>query len=59
MPQPARTLNPVFEVAQRKVVMSTAELAGVPRSVLGERVSSLAQNRDEIVRALDFLLSGV
>ncbi|GAB4272370.1 MULTISPECIES: CcdB family protein [Deferrisoma] len=59
MPKPARHLNPVFEVEGRRVVMSTAELAGVLRSRLGERVGSLAHHREEILRAVDFLLSGV
>jgi len=59
MPRPARHLNPVFELEGRRVVMSTAELAGVLRSRLGEKVGSLAHRREEILRAVDFLLSGV
>ena len=58
-PRPARTLNPVFEVDGARVVMSTAELAGVRSDVLGRRVGSLADHRAEIVRAIDVLLSGV
>jgi len=59
MPKPARHLNPVFEIEGEKVVMSTAELAGIPRSVLGPKVASLEPHRSEIVRALDFLIAGV
>ena len=59
MPLPARHLNPVFEVAGERVVLSTAELAGVPRQALGERLDSLGRQRDEILRALDFLLTGI
>ena len=59
VPRPARHLNPVFEIQGERVVMSTAELAGVPRSVLGLKVASLEAHRDEIVRALDFLIAGV
>lgn len=57
--RPARHLNPVFEVEGRSVVLSTAELAGVPLSALGEEVTSLRERRDEIIAALDFLFTGV
>lgn len=56
---PAATLMPRFEIDGRTVVMSTPELAGVSRSELGSRVGSLAENRDEIIAALDLLLTGV
>jgi toxin CcdB len=56
---PARHLNPVFRVDDEEVVMSTAELAGVPKGALGERVGSLATRREEIIRAVDFLLAGI
>jgi toxin CcdB len=59
MPKPARHLNPVFRVREEPVVLSTAELAGVSRRALGETVGSLAEHRDEILRAVDFLLSGI
>ena len=59
MSRPARHLNPVFEVRGEQVVMSTAELAGVPIQALGEQVSALSEQRDAIMRALDFLISGV
>ena len=38
--------------------MSTAELAGVDKKILGEKVCSLDKHRDEIIGALDFLLTG-
>jgi toxin CcdB len=59
MSRPARHLNPVFEVQGEQVVMSTAELAGVPIQALGEKVGALPEQRDTIMRALDFLISGV
>ena len=56
---PARTLMPCFEIDGRRVVMSTAELAGVSRSQLGPRVGSLADHRSEIIAALDMLFTGI
>lgn len=51
-------LHPTFDIEGVKLVMSTGELAGVSRDVLGERVVNVAERRDEIVAALDFLFYG-
>lgn len=55
----AERLNPVLEVMGQQVLLSTAEIAGVPRSALGEEVGSLAAERDRIIGAVDFLLCGI
>lgn len=55
---PAARLNPVFEIEGRRVVMSTGELAGIPRNNLGEIVESLDDARDELIAALDFVIQG-
>jgi toxin CcdB len=39
--------------------MSTAELAGVPARILGDKVLSLKSKRDEIIAALDMLFTGI
>lgn len=54
----ATRLNPQFIIDQSMVVMSTAELAGIPVRLLGKKVCSLKGQRDEIVAALDFLFTG-
>jgi toxin CcdB len=51
-------LNPQFLVGQTTVFMSTAELAGISVSSLGRKVASLKDRRDDIIAALDFLLTG-
>lgn len=56
---PARNLNPQFKIKGVAVVMSTAELAGVPNRALGEKVASLKNKRDEIIAALDLLFTGI
>lgn len=55
---PIRHLNPQFEIHNRKVVMSTADMAGIPLSSCGEVVTSLEDKRNEILDALDFLVNG-
>ncbi len=55
----AKHLNPQFKVKGVSVVMSAAELAGVPTRSLGNKVASLKTRRDEIIAALDLLFTGI
>ncbi len=56
--EPIRHLNPKLNVKGKDVVMSTAEMAGIPLSLLGKKVDNLEANRNEIIDALDFLVNG-
>ena len=56
---PPQRLNPTFAVGDQEVTMSTAEIAGIPRTAMGERVGSLDHHRAEIIGAIDLLISGV
>ncbi len=56
---PVARLNPVVEIDGAAFVLSTAEMAGVPASVLGRRVANLSRRRTEILAAIDILFSGV
>lgn len=51
-------LNPQFIIENTPVVMSTAEMAGVPVQVLGEKIFCLKDRRDELIASLDFLIMG-
>ena len=51
-------LNPQFTIKNTPVFMSTAELAGISIRSLGQKVGSLKDERNEIIAALDFLLTG-
>jgi toxin CcdB len=55
----AKHLNPQFKIKGAAVVMSTAELAGIPNRSLGGKVASLKNKRDEIIAALDILFTGI
>jgi toxin CcdB len=55
----AQHLNPKFKIKNITVVMSTAELAGVSMRSLGDKVATLKAKRDEIIAALDLLLTGI
>ena len=58
MGKAAKHLNPQFKIKRTLVVMSTAELAGVNLPLLGDKVVSLKDHRNEIIAALDFLFTG-
>jgi toxin CcdB len=48
-----------FKVKGEIVVLSTAELAGLPIRSLGDKVASLKSKRDEIIAALDLVFVGI
>jgi toxin CcdB len=54
-----RHLHFEVEVNGRRFVALSSELAAIPVKALGARVGSVADRREEIVRALDVLISGV
>lgn len=57
--KPIRDLTPVVEVEGAKYLMLMPQLAGVAAKELGQVVASISGQRDEIVAAVDFLVTGV
>lgn len=55
----AQTLTPQLDVNGESLVMYTPELAAVPATFLRKRVGNIDAQRDPILRALDFLFSGI
>ena len=58
MGKAAKHLNIQFSIKRTTVMMSTAELAGVAVNSLGDKVCSLKEHRNEIIAAIDFLVTG-
>jgi toxin CcdB len=54
-----KDLTPVVDVEGHKYLMLTPQLAGIAVNDLGAEVGSVASSRDEIVAALDFLVTGI
>lgn len=52
-------LYPIFTVEGRDVTLFVTEIAAIPRALLPEPVTNLAQERHRIVAAIDYLLGGV
>lgn len=57
-PAPAKCLNPVFGVGGEPHVMATQFMAAIPRSLLRDPVTNLADHDAEIMAALDMVLVG-
>jgi len=54
----AQRLNPVLSIEGREYWLATHELFAVDQRILRGRVSTLADHRDTILTALDFLFLG-
>jgi toxin CcdB len=57
--KPIRDLTPVVTIEGNKYLLLIPQLAGVSINELGPPVNTLTAHRDEIVAALDFLITGV
>ena len=51
-------LNPQFIINEIDVILSTAELASISTENFGNKVCSLKHKREEIIGAVDFLVTG-
>ena len=54
-----RTRTRVFESEDLHCVMMTQQLGGIPGKSLGAKVADLSPQRDEIIAALDLLITGI
>jgi len=57
-PEPAKRLNPVFEIGVEPHVMLTQFMAAVPRALLRSPIANLAEQDSAIMAALDMVLVG-
>jgi len=52
-------LTPVFEIDGKQYAMLTPQIAGIAKKHMGAKVANLSPHRDEIIAALDLLISGI
>ncbi len=57
--KPLSNLHPTFKISGKKYIGMTTLIAGVDKSILGDKTTSLAQHREQIVSALDFMVTGI
>jgi toxin CcdB len=51
-------LTPILQVSGKEYLLETPKMGAVPRRVLKDAVTSLADQQDQIAAALDFLFHG-
>ncbi len=51
-------LAPVVMVGDREYLVALPQMAGIPKSRLGTKVTSLDHHRDVLIAAMDFLILG-
>lgn len=54
-----KTLTPQFDIEGELYVMMTPQMAGIAQKQLGPMVADLTAQRDEIIAALDLLITGI
>jgi toxin CcdB len=54
-----QTLTPILKFDGKEFQMMTPQLAGIPARDLGAVAGDLTAERDKIIAAVDFLISGV
>ncbi len=54
-----QTLTPILKFEGKEFQMLTPQVAGIPARELGAVVGDLTSERDKIIAAVDFLLSGI
>jgi toxin CcdB len=54
----AQRLNPLIEVSGAHYVLSPTEIGSLPRAVLGTAVAEVSGARQDVLDALDFLITG-
>ena len=59
MPPVATRLNPLFLIDGKEHMMVTQSAGAIRLTELAEAIASLDDRRDEIINALDFLITGV
>lgn len=57
--KPISRLNPVFEIERKRYLLLVQEMAAIPVKNLGTKVAELKTLRDEILAAVDLLLTGI
>ncbi|MGR8953336.1 MAG: CcdB family protein [Gammaproteobacteria bacterium] len=56
--EPIGRLTPLFGIEGNFYLMLTPQLAGIAKRELGRTVADLSSARDEIIAAIDFLVTG-
>ena len=54
-----KNLNPIINIKKKEYIVLTQQMAGVPISQIGSSICECLSNRQEILSAIDFLITGI
>ena len=54
-----KNLNPKIIIKKREYIILTQQLAGIPKSQIGLSICDCLSDRNEILSAIDFLITGI
>ncbi len=57
--KPLSNLHPLFKISGKKYIGMTTLIASIDKNILGDKTASFSQHRDQIVSALDFMITGI
>lgn len=57
--KPITRLMPEFIIENKKTILMTPQLAGISIKSLGDEIINISAHREEIIAALDLLITGV
>ncbi len=56
--RPISHLNPTFNISGTELVLMVEDIFTAATTDLGECIGSLSEQRDQVIRAIDFLITG-
>jgi len=54
-----RNLNPILVIKKKEYVLITQQMAGIPSKQIGSPICECLSERQEILSAIDFLITGI
>jgi len=54
-----RNLNPIIVIKKKEYVLITQQMAGIPSKQIGSPICECLSDRQEILSAIDFLITGI
>jgi toxin CcdB len=54
-----KNLNPIIKIENKEYIVLTQQMAAIPMKNIGSMVSECLSSRQEIIAAVDFLITGI
>ncbi len=54
-----KNLNPIIVIKKKEYILITQQMAGIPMTQIGSSICDCLSERNEILSAIDFLITGI